>query len=87
MASPNRKFTRNAPGHYYVDDQCIGCALCTTLAPAYFRENFTPEALADSAYVWHQPRTSTERRLCREAMQNCPVAAIGDDGLASGAPS
>ncbi len=84
MACPNRKLPGNVPGKYYVDDQCIGCALCATLASAHFKENFNRDTPVDSAYVWRQPRTITETRLCREAMQNCPVAAIGDDGLAPG---
>ena len=78
MAHPNRKFIQNIPGKYYVDDCCIGCALCVVLAPSHFRENPCLETMTDSAYVWRQPKTEEEMGVCREAMQHCPVDAIGD---------
>ena len=87
MAFPNRKFAQNTKGKYYVDDQCIGCALCATWAPAHFRENLAGDTPVDSAYVWHQPRTEKETRRCREALGNCPMMAIGDDGMTPGTHS
>ncbi|RTZ95174.1 MAG: hypothetical protein DSY90_14180 [Deltaproteobacteria bacterium] len=87
MARSNRKRSRNAPGKYYADDQCIGCALCAAMAPAHFRENLNGDARVDSAYAWCQRRTLTETYLCRETMQNCPAAAIGNAGLTPGALS
>lgn len=81
MTHPNRKFIKNIPGKYYVDDCCIGCALCVVLAPSHFRENLDLETTADSAHVWRQPLTVAETSVCREAMRHCPVDAIGEDGL------
>ena len=81
MAHPNRKFIQNIPGKYYVDDCCIGCALCVVLAPSHFRENLALETTSDSAHVWCQPLTVVEMGVCREALQHCPVDAIGEDGL------
>lgn len=80
MSHPNPKRIRNVPGKYYVDDGCIGCALCVELAPSHFKENLDPEIRTDSAYVWCQPISTEETDVCREAMQHCPVDAIGEDG-------
>jgi len=32
------------------------------------------------SYVFKQPENGEERELCLEAMEGCPVEAIGDDG-------
>jgi ferredoxin len=32
------------------------------------------------AYVIKQPSTPQEEEACREAMEGCPVEAIGNDG-------
>jgi len=80
MSPPNPKFIRNVPGKYFVDDDCIGCALCVVLAPSHFREDLDPDTMTDSAYVWSQPISAEEAGVCRKAMQHCPVDAIGEDG-------
>jgi ferredoxin len=35
----------------------------------------------DHDICYKQPETEEELRACYEAMENCPVEAIGDDGL------
>ena len=35
-----------------------------------------------TAYVFKQPSTSEEEAQCRQALEECPVAAIRDDGEA-----
>ena len=76
MADPNAKYPENARGPFYVDTQCIDCDVCRDLAP----ENFTRHQDGGFSYVYKQPETGAEERLCREALEACPVEAIGDDG-------
>jgi len=74
MADKTRKAPGSIPGKYYVDEECILCNDCLERAP----ENF---ATGDNyAYVKKQPETSEEEEQCQDAMDNCPVNAIGNDG-------
>lgn len=36
MADKSKKVSDNVPGKYYVDENCIGCGLCTSTAPSVF---------------------------------------------------
>ena len=74
MADISKRLPDNVPGRYYVDEECILCGVCVETAP----ENF--ELGDEHAYVKKQPESETEEEQCREAMENCPVEAIGDDG-------
>ena len=76
MADTENKYAQNAPGPFYVDDQCIDCDLCRETAPA----NFTRWDDGGHSSVYKQPDTPEEEALCREALQGCPVEAIGDNG-------
>lgn len=76
MADLENKYEDNAGGAFYVDDQCIDCDLCRETAPA----NFTRQEDGGYSYVFKQPENDDERALCEEAMEGCPVEAIGDDG-------
>lgn len=75
MADVNLKWEINVSGKYYVDTECIDCNLCSEIAPDNFRVN--EEEGHD--YVYKQPE-SEEEELCLEAMEACPVEAIGNDG-------
>ncbi len=75
MADKAEKNEYNVDGKYYVDSQCIGCALCASTA-----ENFFAVGDAGCAYVKAQPSDAAGEALCREALESCPVQAIGDDG-------
>ena len=66
----------NVAGKYFVDEQCIDCDLCRETA----EHNFTRQTENGYSYVYKQPVTEEEEALCKEAMENCPVEAIGDDG-------
>jgi ferredoxin len=68
--------TENVPGQYYVNTRCIGCTLCPEIAPA----NFSSNQEEGYEYVCKQPVDNEEELLCREAMEVCPVDAIGNDG-------
>ena len=76
MADVANSYLENSPGRYYVDNQCIDCDLCRQTAPS----NFARDEQRGHSFVFRQPRTLEEETMCREAMQNCPVEAIGDDG-------
>ena len=76
MAEMDNKYEDNTTGKYYVDDQCIDCDLCRSTAP----DNFRTEEDLGYSYVYKQPANEEEDELCVEAMENCPVEAIGDDG-------
>jgi ferredoxin len=78
MADVENRYPENIQGVFYVDDQCIDCDLCRETAPA----NFTRNDDGGHSYVYKQP-TPEEEPLCREAMEGCPVEAIGNDGPAS----
>ncbi len=76
MADREDKLAPNVAGAFYVDSQCIDCDLCRQTAP----ENFDRDEEGGFSYVVQQPRNDEERDQCAEAMDECPVEAIGDDG-------
>ncbi len=80
MKDIEEKFPENIPGKFYVARVCIGCTLCTEIAPGSFRENTDLELAVGNSYVYRQPETEEEEQLCREAMDTCPSGAIRDDG-------
>ena len=76
MADAANKYPENAAGKFYVDEQCIDCDLCRETAPANFQRN-DEEGFS---YVYKQPETPEEETLSKDALDNCPVEAIGNDG-------
>ena len=76
MAEIARKVPENVAGRFFVDATCIDCDLCRETAPA----NFTRNDDGGHSYVFKQPGTDEELTLCKEAMEGCPVEAIGSDG-------
>jgi len=80
MATITNRYLDNVPGKFYVDDQCIDCDLCRETAP----NNFTRNEDGGYSYVFKQPTSSDEEALCKEAMEGCPVEAIGNDGIQTG---
>ena len=76
MAAFGNKYPENVAGKYYVDDQCIDCDLCRETAP----DNFTRNEDGGYSYLYKQPTSAEEETLCKEAMEGCPVEAIGNDG-------
>jgi ferredoxin len=76
MATFENKYADNVAGKYFVDDQCIDCDLCRETAP----DNFTRNEDGGYSYVFKQPTSPEEETLCKEAMEGCPVEAIGNDG-------
>lgn len=76
MAELSTKWKDNVPGKLFVDQSCIQCDACTLTAPHNFKMNDED----GHAYVVKQPSTPEESDLCKEAMEGCPVEAIGDNG-------
>lgn len=76
MADPNDKVSGQPDGEYYVDSQCIDCDLCRETAP----DNFMRNEEEGFSFVYKQPESEEERVLCKDALDNCPVEAIGADG-------
>ena len=77
MADKTKKFADNVPGKFYVDDQCSACDLCSDTAPETFKRH-------DSGgynFVHQQPATPDQEARCQEALDGCPVQAIGNDGV------
>lgn len=78
MADPHLKTKGNVPGKYYVDRECIACDACVLVAEKHFMLKTDEEPAF--AFVFKQPQTQEEEEACVEAMESCPVEAIGDDG-------
>jgi ferredoxin len=76
MADFANKYAENAAGKFYVDNQCIDCDLCRETAQANFKRHDD----GGYSYVFKQPTTPEEEAQCREAMEGCPVEAIGNNG-------
>ena len=76
MADKANKWESNVAGKFYVDQQCIDCDLCRETAPAFFARSDE----GGYSYVQKQPETDADTALCMEALEGCPVEAIGNDG-------
>jgi ferredoxin len=70
------KWKQNVKGKMFVDQSCIACDACVLAAP----QNFKMDEDEGHAYVAKQPETPEEHAACKEAMEGCPVEAIGDFG-------
>ncbi len=75
MANKKEKWDQNAKGKFYVDQTCIACDACVTTSP----NNFSMNEDDGHAFLSKQPASPEEEDLCREAMEGCPVEAIGND--------
>ena len=76
MAEVKDRVLENVPGKYYVDAQCIDCDVCRVTAP----DNFQRNEDKGYSYVFRQPESPDEEARCQEAMDSCPVEAIGANG-------
>ncbi|MGE3973888.1 MAG: ferredoxin [Bdellovibrionales bacterium] len=76
MADKGQKWGENAQGKFYVDQACIACDACVTIAPDFF----SMDQSGGHAFVTKQPSNPETEDQCREAMEGCPVEAIGNDG-------
>lgn len=76
MADKENKYDENTPGKFYVDKECIACDACVLAAP----DHFNMDEDDGHAFVIKQPSDESELEACKEAMDGCPVEAIGEDG-------
>ena len=76
MADTSDKWPENIDGKFYVDEQCIDCDLCRETAPDFFSRNDD----GGYSFVHKQPKATEDIELCMEALEGCPVEAIGEDG-------
>lgn len=76
MADTANRYPENIVGAYYVDNQCIDCDLCRETAPNSFKRNDD----GGYSFVYKQPESVEEQKLAKEAMEGCPVEAIGSNG-------
>ncbi len=76
MADIANRYAENVTGKFFVDNQCIDCDLCRETAP----NNFTRNDDGGFSYVYKQSENEDEEKQCKEAMDNCPVEAIGNSG-------
>lgn len=79
MANYEDRYPQNAPGQFYVDEQCIDCDLCRERIPEIFQR----DDIDAHSYVERQPGNEIELEQCRMAMDDCPVEAIGCNGAPS----
>lgn len=77
MADKTQKSPKNIAGKYYVDNTCIDCGLCYQSAPEFFAKDDD----SDFAYVQKQPNGQDQIAQCENILENCPVQAIGNDGI------
>ena len=66
-------YDENSAGLFYVNDDCIACDTCVDIACDFFKLT----ADYDHAFVYNQPQTIQDIKRCEEALDTCPVAAIG----------
>lgn len=78
MSDGPKKLLENEPGRFYVTDDCLACEACQYVAPNNFRYGEY-----GMSYVFKQPATPEELRQCQEAVENCPMEAICDDGASA----
>ncbi len=76
MADNTDKVEGSVDGQFYVDSNCIDCDLCRQTAP----ENFERNEDEGFTFVNKQPENDDEEQACRDALEECPTEAIGDDG-------
>ena len=76
VANPTNKHKGNENRWFYVDTQCIDCDVCRETAP----NNFDRMEDGGYSYISKQPENEEEAEQCVEAIEACPVEAIGDDG-------
>lgn len=76
MADKANKYPENVKGKFFVDSQCIDCDLCREVAP----DNFGRNDAGGYSIVIKQPANQAEVSRCQEALDGCPVEAIGNNG-------
>jgi len=86
MADPHDSWEDNIGGtttiagkklSFFVDKECILCSVCSDAAP----NNFKVSDDDDHDICYKQPVNEEELEQCYEALETCPVEAIGDNSV------
>lgn len=72
MAEVSKRLPENVAGAFFVDDNCIDCDTCRCLGPRNFVRSDN-----GYSYVFKQPETEEEIEDVEDAIDCCPVSAIG----------
>ncbi len=72
MADYASRWVENVPGLYFVDEACIDCDLCRSIAADFFSRSEQ-----GYSYVSLQPSQEAQRAMVEAALAECPVDAIG----------
>lgn len=83
MARIADRYQDNVAGKFYTDSQCIDCDLCRQTAPDFFDRN----SEGGYSFVSRQPTNPEDVKLCQQAVEECPVEAIGNDGDRAAVPA
>ena len=59
-------------------DRCNGCGECTEVCPIEVPNYFEMDDSGSHARVHKQPASEQEQEQVRDAINGCPVSAIGD---------
>lgn len=70
------RLEENAPGKFYVTNECNGCGICFS----YALQNFMYSNDASYYFIYNQPGDDREEADIRRAMEVCPMCCIKDDG-------
>ncbi|MDP2138603.1 MAG: ferredoxin [Candidatus Didemnitutus sp.] len=77
MATLSDRLEYNVAGRFYVDSSCIDCDQCRVIAPDFFSRNEE----TGTSFVSRQPENDEGIAQCKEAIDSCATASIGDDGM------
>ncbi|MBW7453215.1 MBL fold metallo-hydrolase [Paenibacillus sepulcri] len=69
--SENQQSITNSAENFFVNSACIGCEVCSQLAPDMF------SVIVSHAVVIQQPEQQEDKRRAFHALLACPTAAIG----------
>ncbi|MAS93999.1 MAG: hypothetical protein CMO55_12460 [Verrucomicrobiales bacterium] len=70
------RYPLNAPGKFYIDDQCTDCDLCREYAP----DNIRRDDRYGHYYISKQPETRQEVAAVKQGIHACPMHAVQHDG-------
>ncbi len=76
MANRSKSFAENAPGAFFVDQSCIDCGTCYTMAPEIYADSNGHSRV-------HQQPIESQRLRASMALLACPTSSIGTDDKAS----
>jgi len=80
VTETGERYSINAKGKFYVNEECIHCGLCEELAPTVFSSVLDEDSVPMYAYVKKQPETEEELEQAQDAYEANPYNCICVDG-------